>query len=1662
MKKAISLAEVNDINVNTDLKKQSFCSNRAVVIKKILINTPKNMIITAVSEFGVIKSIKVQLIEIWQKAVVKFAKSDSMHGAKVVRNCDVWASKNQFRALLFILPMGTTAHDFGAFLKQAGRKTCIINCLLETGNRFCCAVVGFKFEEVLESAFCTVPNFGRVQLSWARLNLVWCEKYRCFGHSILKCNMPDTSSSNSPVLFKKHAFGVSYLQLAKLYAKKNVPISCSVAFGGKSWAQVVSLASSSSGSPSGSGVRSGASSFGVFGLNGSSSSVLSNNSFMVACLASLECSLEILGNQVSSILKKLSFVDLVPLELSLSNPSLVVSVPVVPVLDSDMALNNELSSVPLLSSVNELVANLSLSSFKILTAKFEGVRVFTSGLDARFCGAGVAIFMNNSLACHVSKVIKVKSRVLLVCLLFKNKLSILVIGLYMCAFGCDRFVQASVVNFFIVNAVNKSSFVVLDGDFNEDNFVKDASLRKCLGLGLNNSRGVSKVLDYIFVSNSLASAVVHHEVDSVSEFFDTDHLAVSILVGFGGLLDFHLNSLHKHTNKNCWKFKIKNADVKKWALFKDFSGSALLGSLAKFEVFSKYWFSEFNCARNRHFSKFFRLELLVVKLLRMLKLDNASGFNHFVDAWFVVDPTEASLVHGMIDNGVCNSILVGHLSKIHKYYRKFKYFESEVAKGLVIRDAIDKCMEKFSTDKGGIIKSILEWPFHKVVLDYLVVDDSLILEPDEVKLKVDDIIVNWTRKKNAFSVLSGPWAQQYAPLDYVNNSAFSLVICDISMSEMSLVINNLPDGKAASLFGIPNELWKHADALVLECLLALLNYCLYFGDILILWKKTWVSMIPKPYDWDGILSKILSDRIFFACSKFDVLHGNNFSVLKGMSTQSLFFAVSFIVEDALEKDCELWLVLQNMCKAYNSIGWPHLKASLRHVKMFKTDFHFSDGYRIIRQDHLCGYQINFNFVAKTSRIETSRSIMSFFAAGAFVNDTIWVKNEQASTQHIFGIASEFFSINDININNKKTVTIPINKKVSSPVLSINGQAIAIAKPDKSHRYLGIFLSTYGLFKPSLAKVSSDVQFFLNLVFQKAISDKQFSYLVSAVLQPIVSYRTQFSFVFRVVCQKWDILIRKGLRLKTCLLRNFPNEVLYHLFLYGLKFFEQLQAEYKVASIVQFANASGILGQLFDYHLLDLQVLCWASLNPLQFSVKLKVTTFNNFLVGVVCLFVDNKLFLVNYLPNAFQSSDRFSMSVILGDSLYFNVACSLKLAGVAFGDQLLDKNGSFMKASAYMNNFLNVSPSLELAISCPDVLNSAMFAADEFCVYTNSFLKGLGMPQVTCGAAAYFPSLNRSLEVEVHGVLLSTLAELQAVALALMCVPASCLVALYTDSQTSIDACVFELEWHHVVNLIKSKDFSVCWIKVKSHANIAGNVKVDALANQTAHSGVSLPAGISDRYMVANGKVVSGNAHHFVGPGQSVWSGLFGLDVDWNSTTLVWHSDSYMFSESTCRTTAALHTYFMKARLYDKAYSGILCLFCGNVELSDHVFTCANDVSACSNILNKFGNLWRSLLGCDLALPSSVLSDLSLGLSDIGLYSVFCKGFATVALDARKKAIFVVVDFVHHLAEWHRLSLWLFRAKFRVNIEREDLIGDDSIVPGPVGVSSSPLSAGAI
>ncbi|KAG9306832.1 hypothetical protein G9A89_005733 [Geosiphon pyriformis] len=1377
---------------------------------------------------------------------------------------------------------------------------------------------------------------------------------------------------------------------------------------------------------------------------------------MYGCLASLKCSLELLADQVSGILEKLGFIKLVPLVTTSDASPPAVLVSVVSGLDLNMILDS--ASVipnPFPPVISDTAPIISLSSSKVLTTKiggleskmkiamcnirgmnnsmkqndiihwhketnnlisivtetklkgkirlwiinkFDSIWVFTFGLNSGHVGSGVAIVMDISLVRHVCKVSEVPGWLLSIKLLFKNKLSVSILGLYAGAFSMVWFSQTGKVNSLIAKTVNEFFFIVLSGDFNKNGLHKNASFKRCLDLGLVNSLGVKKTIDFVLVLSNLVNAIVNCNVVNMSEHFNIDYWVVFVSMGLGSLLDTQLNSFYRQTNRNCWKFDFRGADDSKWKSFKDATSAnaEMFANEFTATIFRKKWFKNFDGVFTKDSSRFYRLELLAFKLVKTSYLVSSVEFALLLDMWYGLNANSALVVKSLFLSGSNFNTIHLALAKVRKSYHSFKLLKFRCAEEACIKATINKKMESFESDKSHTIRSVLECSFCKVVLDHLVVDNELVLEPSLVKSK------------------------------YVFDSVFFDMMCSVSVDEL---------------------LSKHCDKSILDMLLVLLNSCLIH---------------------ESILSKILLDRISLACSIFDVLCGDNFSVLRSMTMQSLIFAIGSVVEDTLKKDCKLWLVLQNILV--------RIKMYSRFIRFFGnihndcinrviTDFGLTNGYRVHnsldqremfsplfwcifydpllcevkKQADECRYRLNSYFISRCGCAESWAGFSFFFTVDVFINNTIWVGSSQNTTQHILNIASEFFDINNISINNDKTVVILINCKIVDSFLLISGSPISIAKREELHYYLEIYLSTESLFKPNLAKAHSDVWFFANLVLKKTVSNKQFSYLVLVVLFSIIDYRTQFSYVPVSACKKWDTLICKDLKSKFGLPCNFSSDAIHHLFLYGLKTFEQIQAENKLALVISFTNSVGILGHLFSHWLHDF-----------QYPVHVKVNFLNNFLAGMVRIFSESNLSLGGSLINAFCHWSGTLMSSILGESTYFKCLSVQFLGGAS--------SLSVYFSSLDNDNFSNILHSCGFSAISANLLCSDV---GHLSVYMNGSLSGLGSVNIKAGAAVFFEDIGMSLGMGVSGLMSFTLTELQAIALALKCVLSSHSINLFSNSQAALDACKSELdlvgldfrywcwiEYCHIVNVICSKNLNVNWYKIKGHLGVLGNKHANELARAVALSSWALPHSINECYFRS-----VYHTHWEISFGSWVIVDSLYADIDWFRFLLVWHSNSHMTAGFTSKWTAGFQTYFMKALhfwlsvamhkwLYDKSYLSIVCLFYGNVKVSDHVFSCLFDANDCCS----FSVVLQLLLTC--------LFDI---LVNTALYKGFIfKNWFCESVSVFKDSKVVSQNIVAFLHEFNHLfweDIWLVHAKHCVFIEKNKLIPCN----GSVSISISGL-----
>ncbi|KAG9306376.1 hypothetical protein G9A89_018259 [Geosiphon pyriformis] len=216
------------------------------------------------------------------------------------------------------------------------------------------------------------------------------------------------------------------------------------------------------------------------------------------------------------------------------------------------------------------------------------------------------------------------------------------------------------------------------------------------------------------------------------------------------------------------------------------------------------------------------------------------------------------------------------------------------------------------------------------------------------------------------------------------------------------------------------------------------------------------------------------------------------------------------------------------------------------------------------------------------------------------------------------------------------------------------------------------------------------------------------------------------------------------------------------------------------------------------------------------------------------------------------------------------------------------------------------------------------------------------------------------------------------------------------DSQAVLDTCKLELDlvhldfrnWYwieccHIVNIIHHKNLNVNWYKIKDYLSVLDNKCVDELTRATAFYSWHLPHSINKCYLRVGGAVISGNSRHFfwdvfwsvhrahwkIGSGLQVVMDSLHADINWFRLLLVWHPNFYMAAGFTSKWVAGFWTYFIKAlyhqlsiamckQLYDKSYPSVVCLFCGDVKVSDHAFSCLFNADNYAWLLDTYVSAW--------------------------------------------------------------------------------------------------------
>ncbi|GET60068.1 Tbingi protein [Rhizophagus irregularis DAOM 181602=DAOM 197198] len=241
----------------------------------------------------------------------------------------------------------------------------------------------------------------------------------------------------------------------------------------------------------------------------------------------------------------------------------------------------------------------------------------------------------------------------------------------------------------------------------------------------------------------------------------------------------------------------------------------------------------------------------------------------------------------------------------------------------------------FSISPGSFISSALSVEHRSIVLDrVLVVIDSnptLLTEPSDIKQAAikhfQSVATPPLIQYSSIDEFPPRWQRAYTPISDIDSSLYNSVILWPSK--------------------ISYEMLKHLTGEAFNLSLVLANACLTHGDISADWREALVYPIPKPHEFDAQLKntrlitlletvrkcvvKVVTTRLSKILADNQILQGGNFAGLPGGSTDiSIKMLDAIIHQRRFDKtdDQELWIVSQDISKAFDSIDLNMLKLAL--------------------------------------------------------------------------------------------------------------------------------------------------------------------------------------------------------------------------------------------------------------------------------------------------------------------------------------------------------------------------------------------------------------------------------------------------------------------------------------------------------------------------------------------------------------------------------------------------------------------------------------------------------------------------------------------------------------------------------------------------------------
>ena len=631
-----------------------------------------------------------------------------------------------------------------------------------------------------------------------------------------------------------------------------------------------------------------------------------------------------------------------------------------------------------------------------------------------------------------------------------------------------------------------------------------------------------------------------------------------------------------------------------------------------------------------HLTTLNKVFAFIIRILYLRTINNNTCFSLFQNKWAslrkkpglkqqlidIMDQFKFTIDTDRIPTTVSNSSLrkfkelLPSIAALRNIVRAKRALKEQSHSNEMIQHYEDLRCKNYATNKAAFISSSLNRSKRSIVLDRAMdttFAHSPSLETDPIKVKK---LVN-NHFKNIAGIppstpttldnMSDDWQLEYLPQHDIDPSIYDDLLSPPSDEEWKNTISSLPNGSAAGISGISYELIKHLPEYASSFLKKLVTTCFTTSRIPSQWKDATIYPIPKPQDWNCFLSntrpitlldtarkimtKIMNKRLSAVLANNYILKGNNHAGLPGSSCDAPIAKLEAILQDAHTFNKPLFVFLQDISKAFDSIDTRMLRLALDRIKVPKqfTDLVinlFTDRYNTVITSFgptipyktaiginqgdslspllwviyldplLCQLQ-------KTARspylINNDPDVPSVSTSTlAFMDDTTLISSSIEGLTSMLFTAQEFYNMNNTKINFDKASLIcnrdpsdisreltssPIAYRFLSHNIDFNCTPITC---NTSFRFLGVWFTLTPNNKFVKQQCKTEYQLFSNKLRNKRLTSDQLKYLHNAVLLPKVSYRLKCTTLNERECSTIMKPFRSLLKKTLSLVTSIPN------------------------------------------------------------------------------------------------------------------------------------------------------------------------------------------------------------------------------------------------------------------------------------------------------------------------------------------------------------------------------------------------------------------------------------------------------------------------------------------------------------------------------------------